>query len=168
MILFQQLSRCFFAYPFYTGDIIHCIAHQSQNIYHLAYIGDIPFFTNFFRPHYFYRAALVAGFINFYIFRNQLPVIFIGRNHKNFVARFFCLLCQRTNYIISFVTIFFYTGNIEAFYNSFNIGQRRQNIFRSLLPVGFIICKIGMALCRCMGIKTYCHVRWLLVIDEFN
>ena len=49
-----------------TRNIIYCIAHQSKNIYYLVNFFNIPFCANFLRSHYFYIAALVTWFINFY------------------------------------------------------------------------------------------------------
>ena len=58
---------------------------------------NLPFFTNFFRSQYFWIASLVSRFVNFYIFRNELPVILVGRNHIHFVTFFLSHLGQGAN-----------------------------------------------------------------------
>ena len=51
----------------------------------------------------------------FNIFTNQLAIIFIGCNHINFVAFFFGLFGQCTNYIIGFIPVNPNYRNIKSF-----------------------------------------------------
>ena len=53
-----------------------------------------PFFTNFFWPHDFHITSLVARLVNFYFITHQLAIIFIRRNHVNFITDFLCLLAN--------------------------------------------------------------------------
>ena len=53
----------------------------------------LPNFANFLYAKNFFLISLVPRLINFYILGNQLSKIFIRRDHENFVAVFFSLLC---------------------------------------------------------------------------
>ena len=164
----QQLRGGLFTDARYTGYIINRIAHQSQHINDLVNRFDIPFGTDLLRTHDLHFSALVSGFIDHDVIFHQLSVIFIRGYHIHRKAFPGSLLAKRSDDIISFITVRFNTGNAETFYNTLDVRNRCDQVFRSFLPVRFIIGEIVMARGGGMGIKTNGHMRWLLVIQQLN
>ena len=48
------------------------------------------------------------------------------------------------------------------------LSGRTQDANIRFLALGLVLCKIGVALCWLGCIETNGHVRWFLVVDQFN
>ena len=98
----------------------------------------------------------------------QLAIIFIGRNHIHFISFICCLPGHGSNHIIRFVAIHFHNGDVESFYDTFDIRKRIQKIFRRFFAIGFVVGKVRMSFRGGMCIETHSEMRWFFFIDEIE
>ncbi len=164
----QQLGRGLFPHALDPGNIVDGIAHQPQDIDHLGYIGDIPFFTDFFWSQDLGDTALIARFIDLYLFGHELSVILIRCDHEYFITSSFGLFAQRTDDIVGFESVKLHAGDVEPFDDGLDIGKGADQILRGFLAVGLILGKVRMAFRRGVCIKTHGHMRGLLVVDQVD
>ena len=71
--LFEEFDRSFLAYSGDTGDIIHCIPHQSEDISDLIHMLDIPLGADLLRAHDIDSIAHEGGFVEKNMVIDDLP-----------------------------------------------------------------------------------------------
>jgi len=78
------------------------------------------------------------------------------------------LFGQRSNYVVSLITIQFNYWYIKSGNDALNIRNSIHQVLGRFLPIRFVIGEISMSLSRRICIKTNRHVRWLLIIHQVN
>ena len=95
-----------------------------------------------------------------------MPVILVGSHHEYFVAAGGSLLAQGADHVIGFIAIQLHDGQIKAANYFFYIRNGADQVFRSLLAVRLIFCKISMSFGGSMRVEAHGQMCGLLVIDQ--
>ena len=164
----QELCCSLFTHTRDARNIVYRIAHHGKDVNYLRHLFDVPFFTDLFGANDFKISALVGWFEYLDVVRNQLSIILVGGNHVDLVACFFCLFGKGADDIIRLKSIGLQNRNVQAFDDFLDIGDRSQQVFRSLLPVCFVFGIICMSFSWGGSIETYCQVGGLLLIEQVN
>ena len=127
--------RCsFWANPFYAGNMIAGIAHQSHHIDHLIW-SHAKFLLHFFNTKPFVFHGIEHANIRTY----QLHHVLIPANDDNlktFLRRF---LCQRSDDVIRFKTRYPDAMNVIGLHQRFKVRELFCQIFRRCIPIGFVV-----------------------------
>ncbi len=112
--LLHQLHGGLLADPRYAGDVVHRIAHQSEDVLHLFGALQAPPSADLLRPEHLWWSTSSSGFVHQDLVRHQLPEILVRRDHVRGVAFLLGLLRQGSDHVIGLITIGLEDRDVEG------------------------------------------------------
>ena len=164
----DQFPGCYFTKARDPGDVIGGIPPQPEDIFDLFRPFDPKLLTNLIDSENFRLVPEFCRFIHQDMIGDKLAEVFVGGHHVRDEGLLFSLFGQGADHIIGFVSVHCQDGDVETGNQALDQGNGGDNIFRSLLPVGFVEVKFFVPDGGGHGIEGDTDVGWLFVFDHFE
>ena len=153
-ILPKQVHSGLFAHSLAAGNVVAAIAHQSQQVNHLAGTRYAVFGAHFFHTHLL-KAAAMPRTIHVDMLIHQLPIVFVGRRHIYFKAGRLTLLGKCSYHIVCLIACHLKNRYPSCGKDILDVGHSKPNLFRLCFSLCFvqIVCLVPKGIS--MRVKRY-------------
>ncbi len=146
--LLHQFHGGLLADPGNAGDVVHCIAHEAQDVLHL--LGrpqPAPPLAHLLGAHDLGLPTALPGLVDHDPVGYELPEILIGRDHEGDIALGFGFFGQGADHIVGLEAIAFDHGDVEGLDDAADVGHVAPDVVGHFLPVGLVFGMLGLAGC---------------------